>query len=176
MAWPDGYRITQFGNVPVEASEFTAHGIKSGSVTDLGMSKAPPALALAHAHQENMSTNAMYHVWELEATDYARNLLCQPRLVSAGLCISLMHVHAYVRIRMYAYACTHTHTPASLSLSRFAHFAHACACVRLMCMRMPQVHAHAHTSCACACICLVCMHMPHVHAHAYASSLPQVAL
>ena len=104
VAWPDGYRITQFGNVPVEASEFTAHGIKSGSVTDLGMSKAPPALALAHAHQENMSTNAMYHVWELEATDYARNLLCQPRLVSAGLCISLMHVHAYVRIRMYAYA------------------------------------------------------------------------
>ena len=83
-AWPNGMRTTQFGLVPVSFADVTSHGIKKGALVDLGASKASPALVLAHGHHENFSTAAQYQVWELEHTDQARNLLCQPRIAAAG--------------------------------------------------------------------------------------------
>ena len=60
-------------------------------LADLGGSLSSPALTFAHGHHEGMSSASQYQVWELETTDYARNLLCQPRLVAAGETVS--HVH-----------------------------------------------------------------------------------
>ena len=61
-AWPDGFRVTAFGRVPYALKDFTCHGNKKGSETDLGSSKASPALQIEHGHQSGYSTGALYQV------------------------------------------------------------------------------------------------------------------
>jgi len=87
-SWENGVRITQFGGFKITLTDFNSHGNKKGAETDLGASEASPALTLDHGHHEGMSTGRIYQVWELQSTDLARSILCQPRQVAAGLQVS----------------------------------------------------------------------------------------
>ena len=79
FAWPDGVRVTMFGNEPYDLFDFKSHSVKQGTGFDLGVSSAPPSLIKAHLHHLNLPTTGFYQQWPLKETEMACALLSQPR-------------------------------------------------------------------------------------------------